>query len=573
MANSEQTINLDVKTTGMKEAAKNVSGLGKIVQKLSGLFKKVFSPEKVLGYFQSAVQSSGALDKELLVLRLALGKLKAAVGDAVAPLGAVFIPIVQKAVWAATRLVKAVGKVIAALFGQGDAAKSTAGDQADLAKTNEKVKRSLMGFDEINRLDASDGEQPAESTTPTANDTLSPQLQTVVDKILSLIAPLNAIDFAPAVAAFGRLKEAIAPISQALFAGLEWAWFNLLVPLAAWTIEDLLPVFLDTLSSALGVLNSVIVALQPGATWLWDTFLQPIAQWTGEVIIQGLQWLAEKLEAVSTWIQNNEKIVENLGIVLGSFAAAWGLVNTAVGIWNTVSSVGTTVTSAFGAAIKLFKSSTGLAVTAIGALITIVVLLVENWDVVKATAIQVWEAIKTAWGNAWAWFKDKIIDPLVNGFKSMVNGIIGFLNAMIAGIVGGVNGIVNAVNKLQFTAPDWIPGIGGKTIGFNLKQVNTPQIPYLAQGAVLPANKPFLAVVGDQRHGTNVEAPLATIEQAVANVMGDQTAAILAGFATSVEVQREILQAVLGIQIGDDVIGSAMFRYQQKMAVVNGGLV
>ena len=56
-------------------------------------------------------------------------------------------------------------------------------------------------------------------------------------------------------------------------------------------------------------------------------------------------------------------------------------------------------------------------------------------------------------------------------------------------------------------------------------------------------------------------------------VMGEQTSALLAGFATSVEVQREILQAVLGIQIGDEVIGNAMTRYRQKMAVVNGGLV
>ena len=572
MANSEQTINLDVKTKGVKEATKKVSGLAKIVKSLSGAFTKAFV-QNVMDYFKSAVQSSGALDKELLVLRLALGKLKAAVGDAVAPLGAVFIPIVQKAVWAATRLVKAVGKVIAALFGQGSAAKSTAGDQQNLAKTNEKVKRSLMGFDEVNRLDASDGEQSAESATPAANDILSPQLQAVVDKILSLVAPLNAIDFAPAVAAFGRLKEAIAPISRALFAGLEWAWFNLLVPLAAWTIEELLPAFLDVLASALGVLNSVILALQPGATWLWDTFLQPTAQWTGEAIIQGLQWLAEKLEAVSDWIRNNQSVVEIFGLALGSFAAGWGLVNTAVGIWKSIATVATAVTTAFNLATAPVTGTMLLIAAAIAAVIAAVVLLVKNWDVVKATAIQVWEAIKTAWGNAWAWFKDKIIDPLVNGFKSMVNGIIGFLNAMIAGIIGGVNGIVNVVNKLKFTAPDWIPGIGGKTIGFNLKPVHTPQIPYLAQGAVLPANKPFLAVVGDQKHGTNVEAPLATIQQAVANVMQDQTSAIAAGFATSVEVQREILQAVLGIQIGDDVIGSAMSRYQQKMAVVNGGFV
>lgn len=129
------------------------------------------------------------------------------------------------------------------------------------------------------------------------------------------------------------------------------------------------------------------------------------------------------------------------------------------------------------------------------------------------------------------------------------------------------------LRALKTAVGDAVTPFGGKTIGFNLKPVHTPQIPYLAQGAVLPANRPFLAVVGDQKHGTNVEAPLATIQQAVANVMGDQTAAILAGFATSVEVQREILQAVLGIQIGDDVIGKAMHRYQQKMTVLNGGAI
>ena len=101
--------------------------------------------------------------------------------------------------------------------------------------------------------------------------------------------------------------------------------------------------------------------------------------------------------------------------------------------------------------------------------------------------------------------------------------------------------------------------------------MKAPKIPYLAQGAVLPANKPFLAVVGDQRHGTNVEAPLATIQEAVAVVMQDQTSAILSGFQASIGVQREILEAVLGIQIGDAVIAQAAQRYQRKMAVVHGG--
>ena len=93
----------------------------------------------------------------------------------------------------------------------------------------------------------------------------------------------------------------------------------------------------------------------------------------------------------------------------------------------------------------------------------------------------------------------------------------------------------------------------------------------MAQGAVLPANKPFLAVVGDQRSGTNVEAPLSTIQEAVAVTMQAQSDAILAGFEASIGVQREILEAVLGIQLGDSTIYQAVARYRQKMAVVQGG--
>lgn len=126
------------------------------------------------------------------------------------------------------------------------------------------------------------------------------------------------------------------------------------------------------------------------------------------------------------------------------------------------------------------------------------------------------------------------------------------------------NGVANAAENLEKTLLGLRPDFG------KLK-VSTPPIPYLAKGAVLPANRPFMAVVGDQRHGTNIEAPLATIQEAVSLVMEDQIAAIAAGFEASVGVQREILEAVLGIRIGDDIIGNAVTRYQQKMAVVNGG--
>ena len=142
---------------------------------------------------------------------------------------------------------------------------------------------------------------------------------------------------------------------------------------------------------------------------------------------------------------------------------------------------------------------------------------------------------------------------------------------MVSRLVSALNAVVRAANKLSFTVPEWVPSLGGKRFGVNLPAVSAPQIPCLAKGAVLPAGKPFLAMLGDQKHGTNVEAPLATIQEAVALVMDDQTGAILRGFEATLGVQKEILEAVLGIQIGDEVLGKAVNRYNRRMAVMQGG--
>ena len=97
-----------------------------------------------------------------------------------------------------------------------------------------------------------------------------------------------------------------------------------------------------------------------------------------------------------------------------------------------------------------------------------------------------------------------------------INAIIGFINGMVSGVVSGMNGMINALNRLSFDVPDWVPLIGGKTFGFNIGNISAPQIPYLAKGAVFRGGEPFLAVVNDQKRGqTNIEAPLKTIQEAV----------------------------------------------------------
>lgn len=88
-------------------------------------------------------------------------------------------------------------------------------------------------------------------------------------------------------------------------------------------------------------------------------------------------------------------------------------------------------------------------------------------------------------------------------FKTPVNEVIALFNAMGQTIVKAINNLIDGLNHIK--VPDWVPGIGGK--GINLSHANFTRVPYLAQGAVIPAGNPFLAVLGDQTRGNNLEMP------------------------------------------------------------------
>lgn len=122
--------------------------------------------------------------------------------------------------------------------------------------------------------------------------------------------------------------------------------------------------------------------------------------------------------------------------------------------------------------------------------------IIDSWNSVKAKTKEIWESI---WGV----------------IKKPINGIIKGINALIRGIVSGINFMIDGLNSLSFDIPDWVPGIGGGTFGFNISYLNTPQIPLLAQGAVIPPNNAFMAVLGDQKRGNNIEAPEALIRKIV----------------------------------------------------------
>lgn len=117
-----------------------------------------------------------------------------------------------------------------------------------------------------------------------------------------------------------------------------------------------------------------------------------------------------------------------------------------------------------------------------------------------------WEAIKNAAETAWEGMKTM--------FKGFVNLLIGFLNGLLAGFETTVNEIVSKINAMIASINTVLKMIGLPEITYRVPSVTLPRIPELAQGAVIPPNREFLAVLGDQKSGTNIETPLETMLEA-----------------------------------------------------------
>ena len=188
----------------------------------------------------------------------------------------------------------------------------------------------------------------------------------------------------------------------------------------------------------------------------------------------------------------------------------------------------------------------------------------EAWNSIKDFAFNAWLDIENVWSTASNWFSDNVIEPIKNAFdtafqkikefvespfvnlgefvRGIFNGVIGFLNGLLSGLTSGINSVINAMNNISFSIPDWVPLFGGRSFGVNIPNVSGLQIQPLATGAVIPPNAPFMAVVGDQRSGTNIEAPEALIRQIVREEvggMGNQNITITFG-GTMGELVRQL---------------------------------
>lgn len=195
---------------------------------------------------------------------------------------------------------------------------------------------------------------------------------------------------------------------------------------------------------------------------------------------------------------------------------------------------------AFRAGLAFVTSPIGIAILAITALIAAGVWLYKNWDTVKAKAAQLgakisgiwtkintavttaiaaissrfpalgavlsglWKSVQDVWGNIKAIFSNIIgfIDNVFSGnwsaawgnvvsiFGNEFGALANIAKAPINAVISVINMVLSKINEMKISIPDWVPGVGGKTLGFNI-----PQIPMLATGGI--ATAPTLAMVGE----------------------------------------------------------------------------
>lgn len=211
--------------------------------------------------------------------------------------------------------------------------------------------------------------------------------------------------------------------------------------------------------------------------------------------------------------------------------------------WDAVTGIFSAVGSWFGARWQEIKN----VFAAVGSFFSGV--FTGGWEAVKSAFSGVkrwfsdrWEDIKGVFSGVGTWFSEKfrsayegitgIFSKLSGFFSGIWGGVKKVLNTMLSGIESMLNGIVNAANRVigflngfHVSIPDWVPSIGGNSIGFDLKTIDAVKLPRLATGTVIPANYgEFAAILGDNRREPEIVSPVGAMKQAFLEALAEQTA-------------------------------------------------
>lgn len=510
----------------IREAEANTSRFGdatetagirmqKLVTRVEKLAKRVFIFSMITAALRSVRTWLVEIVKSDQEASAAMAQLKGALLTLAQPLVQVLVPAFTLLVRVIAAVVTQIARLVAAISGKSlssaaASAKALNAQTKALKGTGKAAKdagKSLASFDEINQLSSSSSGGGGGASA----DAISPDFSF-----------MDEVD-----ARLRKIADAVILIGGGL---------------AAWKLSSLLPGTLGTVAEKLaGIALTVggLILLWDGLSDAWNNGVD----WANLIEILG----GAAAAALGLYLTFGE-----LGAGIGLVVAGAAMVVTAfrdidqngLNLKNTLLMIAGIVSTGLG-----FWFLTGkvfpLVVAGIAAILFAITTLAGNGEQLIGNLKQTFSGLVT--------FLDGLInldiEKMLSGLKGMVSGalntVLTIVGSVINLIIRGLNWLIEKINSISFDVPDWVPGIGGKSWGPNIPLVKEWQIPQLAQGAVIPPNREFLAVLGDQRSGTNIETPLATMVQAFKQALAES------GYSGSSEAY---------LVLDRDVVGRVVYR-------------
>jgi hypothetical protein len=360
-----------------------------------------------------------------------------------------------------------------------------------------------------------------------------------VEKIAEDTATWAAnLDFYPLLESISNLTSNLAPIIQSSGDTLEWLYKNIILPMLTWIIEVGLPGVINLTSMLLDFVEKHQDIIEAFGAALIGAFAagkiavlaKGISGSIGTIISYGKGLVA--LMTGSGGIIGGIKAIATAIGPGGIFAIAVGAC-IAIGVllyknWDKIKEVA-------GKVWDWIKNKTVTFVNTISSgLKNLASKIVTIWDNIKSSAYQKWTAIWSTVGNLVERIKNGIVEKFTSAKNKVVNifdGIKDTIRSILNKVIGIVNRAIGTVNSAiggiesAFSFGPWeVPTpFGKKTIGFSATFPRVPTIPYLAKGAVIPPRSEFLAVLGDQKQGNNIETPEALLRKIVREESGQQS--------------------------------------------------
>lgn len=387
------------------------------------------------------------------------------------------------------------------------------------------------------------------------------------------------LDFYPLLESISNLTSAFAPILESIGNVLEWIYNNIVLPMLKWVIEVGLPTVINLVAKVATFLadhQSIVEAF--GAALIGAFAAAKIAELASGVIksVSGIATAAKGLIALMTGTGGIMGGIKAIATAIGTggiFAIAVGAA-IAIGVllyknWDEICAAATklkdwvvektrelsesatrtlsNLKEKIANVWNIIKTSTSTTWNAIKKTLS------GLWNSLKSTASTVFNAIKTkitgawdsikskttqTWNNVTSFISDKVeairnaitskFNAARDAVKSAFEGIVNFIKVPINKAISIVNNAVGMINNAiggiesAFSFGPWsVPTpFGTKTIGFHATFPRVSTIPYLASGAVIPPRSEFLAVLGDQKKGNNLETPESLLRQIVREESG-----------------------------------------------------